>query len=186
MPEEESYPEGIDAFLSGRYYISGIMPDESDNEIRFRFACSGEDFEMECSGEDLGLGSSNFPIYKASIYKSGNNFYSGTIIQDYKKIYMRITEEIFTFDEFAEVADYFGVNANKENYKVTEGTSDGKKCTVYSFDNDGEILNVYVSEDGTVFKFGHFYNDTKIFIVINEFSGKIPSDLMNLDAAEIW
>ncbi len=169
--EEVTYPEGVKAFLSGKYYISGRTPDKRQLKI----AVSGDDTELAILSGKAQL----------SLLKKTEKTYIKVITAEAEKYYVRYNElmkELFGSDFEALTSRFnFAAYSETEAPVVNSGTADGTPCDIYSFENDGSILNFYVA-DGKVFKIENITSEGDVSgsFAVAEMSGKIPADMLKV------
>ena len=171
-PEEPvTYPESINAFLSGKYYISGKISDSQ----QVKLAVSGDNAEIVIMSGDAQL----------SLLKRNSKTYLKAISSEGKKYYVRYTElmnEFFGADFEALTSRFDIASYSQKNEPVVKSSFyNDENCDIYSFEDDGSSLEIYVA-DSEVLKIEKVTSDGEVVIsfIVDKMSKTIPSGMLKI------
>ena len=174
MSENES--RQIQAFISGKYYISSTMiADGTSNDIDI--AIRGTDFYTTVDVDGIKMG----------IMFLGDNIYMINLEEkkylDFKTISMMTGNQLdFDMDELKEVASVFDLSVyNFTGYDQAEVDLDGQKANRYRFFAD-DISIYFYFVDGVMKKVEHANKNGEVAttFVVKSFSPDIPAGMMSL------
>ena len=171
-PEEPiTYPESINAFMSGKYYIEGKQADGK----KIKLAVSGDNAEIAVMSGEAQL----------SLLKRNAKTYIKAVSSEGKKYYVKYTElmkELFGADFEALTARFdFASYSEKNEPTVKSGIYDDKACDIYSFENDGSTIEFYVLDSETV-KIEKVTSEGEVVIsfIVDKMSKTIPSGMLKI------
>ncbi len=171
-PEEPvTYPESINAFLSGKYYVSGKQADGR----QMKLAVSGDNAEIVIMSGDAQL----------SLLKRNAKTYLKAISSEGKKYYVKYTElmkELFGADFEALTSRFdFASYSQKNEPAVKSGVYNDEDCDIYSFEDDGSSLDFYVA-DSKVVKIEKVNSEGEVVIsfIVDKMSKTIPSGMLKI------
>ena len=171
----DKYPESIDAFFKGTYYLNGSIADGSSSVV-VRMAVNKAGTEV-----DLPLdGSINVGLYSKG-KKTYMKLTSGT-----KKYYIELTESIRDSlgIDFSELLGEIALvkDGDPGSPVLTKGTYEGKECDIYTFSQDDtSAVKFYAIGDDVVQLVATDVENNDVAVIhINELSSKIPSDMLTI------
>ncbi len=172
----DSYPEAIDAFFSGSFYLDGAMGDsESPMAVKMATNKTGTEIVMDIKGKA-----------QLSIFAKKNVSYMKLTTEDGKKYYVELTKamiEQYGIDFNTILGEFsFAVIENPGKPILTKGEYNGKACDIYSFKkDDGSEMIFYADGDDVVKIAAEDVNGAEsTAILVNDLSGKIPSTMLTI------
>ena len=171
-PEEPvTYPESINAFMAGKYYVEGTQADGK----KIKLAVSGDNAEIAVMSGEAQL----------SLLKRNAKTYIKTVSSEGKKYYVKYTElmkELFGADFEALTARFdFATYSEKNEPVVKIDIYDDKACDIYSFENDGSTIDFYVVDSETVkIEKVNSQGEVSTCFIVDKMSQTIPSDMLKI------
>lgn len=171
----EEYPEAIDAFFKGEFYLDGAMGTAGDvMAVKMATNKSGTEIVMDSGSAQL------------SLLAMRSSSYLKVISNDGKKYYVELTKAMM--DQYGvDFGDVLGELSfitieDAGNPVLTKGTLDGKECDVYSFTKeDGSSMRFYANGDN-ILKIAACDTDGKesTTIFVDELSAEIPKTMLTI------
>ncbi len=172
----DSYPEAIDAFFSGSFYLDGAMGDDASSmSLKMATNKTGTEIVME------GKGNSQLSVFA----KKGTS-YLKLVAQDGKKYYVELTKAMMeqygvNFDDVLGQFEFAVIDADVKPIK-TKGEFNGSVCDVYTFKkNDGSAISFYADGEDVLKISALDSNGVETTsILVNELSANIPSTMLTI------
>ncbi len=171
------YPEVIDTFFSGKFYLKCAMGDDTDASVEI--AANGKNYELVAS-----FGEMQFNIY----YYRYQTYFKNPAKKTYAIYDKEAKETLSNYMDGFEL-DFDEILMNFEFGKVeptgdpvlTKGSFGGEECDIYTFGNDGGATAFYFVDEElrSIVKLDANGNETSI-ILVEELSSKIPSGMLTL------
>ncbi len=172
------YPEVIDTFFSGKFYLKCAMGEGADASVEI--AANGKNYELVA-----GFGEMQFNIY----YYRYQTYFKNPAKKTYA-IYDKEAKETLSkymdgfeldFDEILMNFE-FGKVEITEDPVLTKGFFKGEECDIYTFSTDGSSYTAFyfVEEElKSIVKLDANGNETSV-ILVEELSSKIPSGMLTI------
>lgn len=169
----EDYPESIDAFFNGEFYLDGDMGTTGDIiAVKMATNKSGTEIVMDSGSAQLSLLAMRSSSYLKVISSDGKKYYvelTKSMMEQYGVDFGDILGEL----SFASIED-------AGNPILTKDTLDGKECDVYTFTKeDGSLMKFYADGDNvTKIAACDANGNESTTIFVNELSAEIPKTML--------
>lgn len=177
--EDRSYPDIINAYLSGSFYMKGeIFYDDSSSEITI--ATNKNKTEITAA-----------EFYGLTFYSQGSSLYLKFKYNN-TKYWINLDSLLGMVDDNSDDFDIskitsqllYGSVDNFDGPVITNDSIDKVQYTVYSFtDTNSDMIRFYADENDEIRYIFTLSNNTSISnkIIVNELSDKIPNDMLTLN-----
>lgn len=169
------YPDTIDAFFSGKYYLEGEFGNADDMFVS-KMAVNGKDFEVNIPFEGN---------QQLSLLSLGNKRYLKAVDNEGNKYVVEITSGLMSvlgldinFDILFSEANFGGSGA-PGTPEVTKKEADGKTYDVYTFTKNATKINFYADGDAVV-KIETVSGSKTNTVEVSTVSSKIPDDMLTV------
>ena len=185
-PEKETgtvvdeYPEAIDIFLSGKFYLDSRI--DADNQNSLKIATKGKNYEFisELDGVEISIMFYNNKLHFKHVNAKGEKSYTVFDDEAIKQI-ESLTGEKFelNFDDILENFEFGEIKVNGSPV-LTKGYYEGEECDIYTFGTDtGSIEFRFVDDDIKYISTFDEDGTESTVIHVNELSSKIPSTMLS-------
>lgn len=185
-PEKETgtvvdeYPEAIDIFLSGKFYLDSRI--DADNQNSLKIATKGKNYEFisELDGIEISIMFYNNKLHFKHVNAKGEKSYTVFDDEAIKQI-ESLTGEKFelNFDDVLKNFEFGEIKVNGSPV-LTQGYYEGEECDIYTFETDtGSIEFRFVDDDIKYISTFDEDGTESTVIHVNELSSKIPSTMLS-------
>lgn len=184
-PEKETgvvvdeYPEAIDTFLSGKFYLESRMDSDSENVVKIATKGKNYEFVSDLNGVEISIMYYNYKLHFKHVNAKGEKSYTVFDDEAIKQI-ESLTGEKFemNFDEILQNFEFGEIKVNGSPV-LTQGYYQSEECDIYTFKTDsGSIEFSFVDNELKCVKTLDSEGTVTTVIHVNELTSKIPSTML--------
>lgn len=184
-PEKETgivvdeYPEVIDTFLSGKFYLDSRMDGDSQNSVKIATKGKNYEFVSELEGVEISIMFYNNKLHFKHVSAKGEKSY--TVFDD-EAIQMieSMTGEKFemNFDDILQNFEFGEIKVNGSPV-LSKDFYEGEECDLYTFRTEAGSINFrFIGDDLKCVTTLDSEGTVTTVIHVNELSAKIPSTML--------
>ncbi len=184
-PEKETgvvvdeYPEVIDTFLSGKFYLDSRMDSDSQNSVKIATKGKNYEFVSELEGVEISIMFYNNKLHFKHVSAKGEKSY--TVFDDEAvKMIESMTGEKFemNFDDILQNFEFGEIKVNGAPV-LSKDFYEGEECDLYTFQTEAGSINFRFIDDELKCVTTLDSEGTATTVIhVNELTSKIPSTML--------
>lgn len=170
----ENVAEDILAYMSGQYYLDGIMVSDGV-ETSLQLAMSGKNFQTSADIDGMNV---------SILYKDSKIYF----IDLDKKQYILLSDVLMDqvdmdFSELEQLTEYLNLTQyNFTDYSKYEGEFDGNAADCYKYSNqEMSVVFYFIGEELKQVDMGDNNGNVNSVVKVNSFSPEVPDSVMSLN-----